>query len=153
MPFMPQQVDYTRSGWKYNLATNSAVTSPAPPTFQHMGTLDGLIIFLSNMQKDLHELKAKMAVIEAKLESALKNLSTAPLSMPPAQTECPVPSPMKSMEEFDAFEERLLDTNYWQQAVAFLRTRGGWRARDFKGLMKPLFNGRYGRQNFQPTRA
>ncbi|VDN43128.1 unnamed protein product [Dibothriocephalus latus] len=55
----------------------------------------------------------QLALMNAKWDATQTNLSAAPISMPPARTECPVPSPMTSMEEFDAFEERLLDTKYW----------------------------------------
>ncbi|VDN42539.1 unnamed protein product [Dibothriocephalus latus] len=57
-----------------------------------------------------------MAILIAKRDVRQLDSSTAPISMPPARTECSVASPMTSMEDFDVFEEHLLDANYWQQA-------------------------------------
>ncbi|VDN31801.1 unnamed protein product [Dibothriocephalus latus] len=60
---------------------------------------------LPNIQNEMRDIKAKLAIIDAKLDATLKNPSSAPFSVPPARTECLVPSPITSMAEFDGFEE------------------------------------------------
>ncbi|VDN09231.1 unnamed protein product [Dibothriocephalus latus] len=97
--------------------------------------------------------------------------------MPSFDGECPLPSPLLTMDEFESFEVKLQDEDYRQQSVifmllkltlpiqaAFLCTLGGGRVLDFvKRIFEPLFGNRlsaefnltgtHNRRHFQRTRS
>ncbi|VDN36885.1 unnamed protein product [Dibothriocephalus latus] len=123
---------------------------------------------LTAMDGRLAAMDGRLTVMDGRLDTlekgVLQRSTQTTAEMTSLRAECPVPSPMSSLEEFDSFEGKLRDKQFRQQTVAFLRTLGGWRVRDFvKRLLEPLFTsrllanfnltGQFGRRNFRRTRA
>ncbi|VDK37669.1 unnamed protein product [Dibothriocephalus latus] len=63
----------------------------------------------------------QLTAMDSRLAALKKDVLQRPTSrtagMTPLRAGCPVPAPMSSLEEFDAFEDKLQDEKYRQQAV------------------------------------
>ncbi|VDN42321.1 unnamed protein product [Dibothriocephalus latus] len=120
--------------------------------------------FFTAMEGKINALQEQTNDKLSALEETVKQLTTAPARMTSWDAECPLPSPIRTMDDLDSFEENLKDKDYRQQAVAFLRTLGGAKVLDFvKRIFEPLYSnhllsqfnttGTHNRRNFRQTRS
>ncbi|VDN41476.1 unnamed protein product [Dibothriocephalus latus] len=102
---------------------------------------------LTAMDSQLTAVDGRLTVMDGRLDTLEKEVlqrpTTTTVEMTPLRAECPVPSPMSSLEEFDAFEGKLRGKQFRQQAPLFTS----------RLLANFNLTGQFARRNFRRTRA